>query len=45
MEKKTNKLYLKRVYESPMIMVMEHYSEGVLCQSTTEDVEFEDGEW
>ena len=32
-------------YQSPAIEVLELYSEGVLCQSTTEEVEFDDGEW
>ena len=33
------------IYVSPTVEVQEFYSEGVLCQSTTEDVEFGDGEW
>ena len=32
-------------YMSPAVEVQELYSEGVLCQSTTEEVEFGDGEW
>ena len=33
------------IYVSPAVEVQVLYSEGVLCQSTTEDVEFGDGEW
>ena len=36
---------MARNYVSPAVEVQEFYSEGVLCQSTTEDVEFGDGEW
>jgi hypothetical protein len=32
-------------YMSPTVQVLELYSEGVLCNSVTEDLEFEDGEW
>ena len=32
-------------YISPTVQVLELYSEGVLCNSVTEDLEFEDGEW
>ena len=32
-------------YMSPYVQVLELYSEGVLCNSVTEDLEFEDGEW
>ena len=32
-------------YMSPSVQVLELYSEGVLCNSVTEDLEFEDGEW
>ena len=32
-------------YMSPTVQVLEIYSEGVLCNSVTEDLEFEDGEW
>ena len=32
-------------YLSPTVQVLELYSEGVLCNSVTEDLEFEDGEW
>jgi hypothetical protein len=35
----------KNFYMSPAVEVLELYSEGVLCDSVTEDVEFEDGEW
>ena len=31
-------------YMSPTVQVLELYSEGVLCNSVTEDLEFEDGE-
>ena len=34
-----------RNYVSPAVEVQEFYSEGILCQSTTEDVDFVDGEW
>ena len=33
------------IYMTPAVQVQELYSEGVLCQSTTEEVEFDDGEW
>ena len=32
-------------YMSPTVQVLELYSEGVLCNSVTEDLEFDDGEW
>ena len=32
-------------YMSPTVQVLELYSEGVLCNSVKEDLEFEDGEW
>lgn len=32
-------------YLSPAVDVQEIYPDVVLCQSTTEDVEFGDGEW
>ena len=32
-------------YVSPAVQVLELYSEGVLCNSVTEDLEFDDGEW
>ena len=32
-------------YMSPTVQVLELYSEGVLCNSVTEDLEFEDVEW
>ena len=32
-------------YMSPTVQVLELYSEGVLCGSVTEDVEFDEGEW
>ena len=32
-------------YMSPTVQVLELYSEGVLCNSVTEDLAFEDGEW
>lgn len=32
-------------YWSPVVEVQEMCFDGVLCQSTTEDVEFGDGEW
>lgn len=34
-----------KIYVTPAVLVLELYSEGVLCDSVTEDVEFEDGEW
>lgn len=33
------------IYMTPAVQVLELYSEGVLCDSVTEDVEFIDGEW
>ena len=35
----------EKQYLSPAVQVLELYSEGVLCNSVTEDLEFEDGEW
>ena len=35
----------ENTYMTPAVQVLELYSEGVLCSSVTEDVEFEDGEW
>lgn len=35
----------EKFYKTPAVQVLELYSEGVLCGSVTEDVEFEDGEW
>jgi hypothetical protein len=35
----------EKIYMTPAVQVLELYSEGVLCGSVTEDVEFEDGEW
>lgn len=32
-------------YLSPAVLELDFYSDVVLCQSTTEDVEFGDGEW
>ena len=32
-------------YLSPALEVQEIYTDVVLCQSTTEEVEFGDGEW
>lgn len=32
-------------YMTPAVQVLELCSEGVLCGSATEDVEFENGEW
>lgn len=35
----------EKIYMTPAVQVLELYSEGVLCNSVTEDLEFEDGEW
>ena len=36
---------MKELYESPQILMLELYSEGILCSSGTEDNEYIDGEW
>ncbi len=35
----------EKIYMTPAVQVLELYSEGVLCNSVTEDLEFDDGEW
>ena len=32
-------------YMTPAVLELEFYSDAVLCQSTIEEVEFDDGEW
>ena len=35
----------ENIYMIPVVHVLEFHSEGVMCGSVTENVEFEDGEW
>ena len=35
----------EKIYMTPAVLELDFYSDGVLCQSTTEEVEFGDGEW
>lgn len=35
----------ERIYQTPDVRLLELYSEGVLCDSVTEDNEIVDGEW
>lgn len=36
---------MNELYDSPQLMILELYAEGVFCSSATEDNEFIDGEW
>ena len=35
----------EKIYQTPVVQVLELYSEGVLCGSVTEDNEYVDGQW